>query len=96
VAETSKKQMSVYALIAALATGGGGFVGAQQALEIADTHWMTHDQHSALDLKEHIRNLKREIRELEYDIEKGTASEKDKWNLDNLKQDLLEAEDEQT
>lgn len=96
MAEHSKKEMSVYALIVALATGGGGFVGVQQAIEVADGHWMTHDQHAARELKDDIKQLRREIRELEYKVQEGTATDHEKWKLNDLKEELQEATDEQT
>lgn len=87
-----KKQMSAYALIVALLSGGGGYTGFNAAIDAADARWMTVEQHTATDLRSYIRELKREIRDLNYDIGAGTATERDKWELERLLEDLDEAE----
>ena len=96
MAKTSKKEMSVYALIVALISGGGGFAGFSAAIDVADARWMTYEQHTIGELKSYIRDLKREIRALEYDVQQGTATDRDKWELEQLRQDLEEAEDGMT
>jgi hypothetical protein len=88
------KKMSAYALIVALLSGGGGFTGFNAAIDVADARWMTHKQHVMQDLKSYIRQLRREIRDLEYDIKEGIATPRDEWELERLKEDLLEAEEE--
>ena len=90
----NKKEMSVFALIVALISGGGGFAGFTVALDLADARWMTYEQHAIGDMKSYIRDLKRDIRELEYDKRQGTATERDLWELDQLRDDLEDAEDE--
>ena len=37
--------------------------------------------------------MKKDIRDLEYDRDKGTATDKDLWELDRLYEDLDELED---
>ncbi len=89
-----KKELSVYALLVALLGGGGGFAGFNAAIAAADSRWMTHEQHTAGELKTFIRELKRDIRELEYNVREDIATDRDKWELDQLLGDLEEAEDE--
>lgn len=91
---TSKKQMSAYALIIAIISGGGGFAGFTAAVDVADARWMTHEQHAMNDLKAYIRELKKEIRNIEYDKAQGVATEKQLWKLDRLYEDLEKAQDE--
>jgi len=90
---SENKKMSAYALIVALLGGGGGFAGFNAAIDVADARWLTHEEHTAGNLKQYIRELKREIRDLEYDIGQGTATERDKWELERLYEDLEEAQD---
>lgn len=89
-----KKQMSAYALIVALLSGGGGYTGFNAAIDAADARWMTYTEHAAGDMKSHIRSLRREIRDIEYDIGQGTATDRNKWELERLLEDLEEAQEE--
>ena len=57
----------------------------------ADNEYITVSSQVARD----IRELKRYIRELEYDRDNGAATEKDLWQLDQLRNDLEELEDQQ-
>ena len=86
--------MSVYALLVALLSGGGGFAGFNAAIDIADTRWVTYEVLAAAELKGYIRDLQREIRGLKYDVQQGTATERDKWELEKLLEDLKKAEDQ--
>ncbi len=88
------KKLSAYALLVALLGGGGGFAGFNAAIDVADARWVTYEVLAAAELKGYIRDLKRDIRELEYDVQEGTATDRDKWNLERLKEDLEEAEAE--
>ena len=90
------KKLSAYALLVALLGGGGGFAGFNAAIDVADARWVTYEELAGAELKGYIRDLKREIRRLNYLVGEGTATDYDKWELDRLKEDLEEAENEQT
>ena len=94
MADTSKKEMSVYALLVAVISGGGGYTGFNAAVTAMDARWMTYEHHVMQDLKSYIRQLKREIRALEYDISQGGATDRQMWQLERLKEDLDVAVDE--
>jgi len=92
--KTSKKEMSVYALIVALLSGGGAFAVFSAAIYLADARWMTHDQHAGMDLKLYIKSLKRDIRRLEYKEFQGTITNDEKWELKDLRQEVKDAQEE--
>jgi peptidoglycan hydrolase CwlO-like protein len=59
-----------------------------------DHEFLSLDRWEIANAESDKRALKREIRQLEYDVEEGTATEKEAWELKQLEEELEDLQEE--